>query len=179
MRESHGNLHRRAARFATAGFFGVLFWSRAAPALPPQGAREAADRMTARALVANAFARAAVKLRKPECRSVLSDFADAGGRRLSEILEERRMGAGEFLASLIFVDGRAAPLCQSGKVAAGANPGSIFIGVCKETFARVQADDPGLATNVVIHEMLHALGLGENPPTSEEITSQVVKRCGL
>jgi len=41
------------------------------------------------------------------------------------------------------------------------------------------AADPGFATNVVIHEMLHALGLGENPPTSEEITRQVVKRCGL
>ncbi len=50
--------------------------------------------------------------------------------------------------------------------------------VCKETFARVQADDPGLAANVVIHEMLHALGLGEDPPTSEEITRQVAKRCG-
>ena len=50
--------------------------------------------------------------------------------------------------------------------------------MCKETFARVQSDDPGLAANVVIHEMLHALGLGEAPltpnaPTSEEITRQV------
>jgi hypothetical protein len=50
--------------------------------------------------------------------------------------------------------------------------------VCKETFARVDAADPGFTANVVIHEMLDALGLGENPPTSEEITRQVVKRCG-
>jgi hypothetical protein len=109
---------------------------------------------------------------------VLSDFADAAGSRLSEILVERRMGADEFLSRLIFVDGRATTLCASGKAAAGANPGSIVIGVCKETFARVQADDPGLATVIVIHEMLHALGLAENPPTSEEITRQVARRCG-
>ncbi len=89
------------------------------------------------------------------------------------------MGANEFLSTLFFVDGRATPLCASGKAAAGANPGSIFIGVCKETFARVDAADPGLAANVVIHEMLHALGLGENPPSSEEISRQVGKRCGF
>ena len=59
-----------------------------------------------------------------------------------------------------------------------ANPGSLYIGLCKETFAHVEATDPGLATNVVIHEMLHALGLGEDPPTSEEITRQVARRRG-
>ncbi len=174
-----GLIRSRAARLAAAASFSVALCAPAVLAAPLQGGREAADRMPTRVLVAGASARAAAKLRRPECREVLSDFRDTGGRPLSEILEERRMGANEFLARLIFVDGRAAPLCASGKVAAGANPGSIFIGVCKETFARVQAADPGFATNVVIHEMLHALGLGENPPTSEEITRQVVKRCGL
>jgi hypothetical protein len=29
----------------------------------------------------------------------------------------------------------------------------------------------------VVHELLHSLGLGENPPTSREITAQVLKRC--
>jgi hypothetical protein len=31
---------------------------------------------------------------------------------------------------------------------------------------------------IVIHELLHALGLGENPPLSVEITGQVMRRCG-
>lgn len=144
----------------------------------PAGGRDAAQRMSARALVANASTRAAEKLRRPECREVLSDFGDAGGRRLSEVLERRGLGPDEFLASLVFVDGRAAPRCARGNVAAGANFGSPIVAVCKETFARIQADDPGLAANIVIHEMLHALGLGEDPPTSEEITRQVAKRCG-
>jgi hypothetical protein len=30
---------------------------------------------------------------------------------------------------------------------------------------------------MVIHEILHTLGLGENPPTSIEITQRVESRC--
>jgi hypothetical protein len=30
---------------------------------------------------------------------------------------------------------------------------------------------------VILHEMLHTLGLGEDPPTSQEITAQVVAAC--
>jgi len=30
---------------------------------------------------------------------------------------------------------------------------------------------------MVIHEVLHTLGLGENPPTSTEITLRVEGRC--
>lgn len=33
------------------------------------------------------------------------------------------------------------------------------------------------AEAIVIHEMLHSLGLGENPPTSDYITSRVMERC--
>jgi hypothetical protein len=31
--------------------------------------------------------------------------------------------------------------------------------------------------NALIHEMLHTLGLGENPPSSPEITKRVNERC--
>ena len=151
----------------------------ASPAFAAPGAwREAARRMSARVLVAAAQDRAAAKLRRPECQAVLFDFRDASGRPLADVLEGRGSGAGEFLARLVFVDGRAASRCAGGNVAAGANFGSPIVAVCKDTFARVQAEDPGLAANVLIHEMLHALGLGEDPPTSEEITRQVAKRCG-
>jgi predicted Zn-dependent protease with MMP-like domain len=175
MRE--GRSRRAAGRSAVTALAAAL----CAPAAfsAPAGAREAADRTPARVLVTGAAARAAAKLRRPECREVLSDFRDTAGRRLSEVVEERGLGVEEFFASLVFVDGRPTPLCQRGNVAAGANPGTVFVGVCKETFARVQAEDPGLAANVLIHEMLHALGLGEDDPaTSEEITRQVGKRCG-
>jgi hypothetical protein len=31
---------------------------------------------------------------------------------------------------------------------------------------------------ILIHELLHSLGLGENPPSSDYITSRVRARCG-
>jgi hypothetical protein len=38
--------------------------------------------------------------------------------------------------------------------------------------------DPSLAAALIIHEELHSLGLGEDPPTSKEITAKVIERCG-
>ena len=38
-------------------------------------------------------------------------------------------------------------------------------------------DDPTWAEVVVIHEALHTLGLGENPPSSAEISIRVAARC--
>ena len=35
-----------------------------------------------------------------------------------------------------------------------------------------------LARAVIIHEALHSLGLGENPPSSQAITARVLNRCG-
>jgi hypothetical protein len=32
--------------------------------------------------------------------------------------------------------------------------------------------------NALIHEMLHTLGLRENPPSSAEISRRVAERCG-
>jgi hypothetical protein len=32
---------------------------------------------------------------------------------------------------------------------------------------------------MVIHEMLHSLGLGEDPPSGREINLRVLMRCGL
>lgn len=134
--------------------------------------------MSTRALVAGTATVAAAKLRRPECSQVLSDFHEPAGRSLAEVLEERGTNAAEFLANLRFVDGGAVPRCAGGRVAAAANFGSPIVAVCKATFARVQYETPGLAANVLIHEMLHALGLGEDPPTSEEINRHVMRRCG-
>jgi hypothetical protein len=122
---------------------------------------------------------AIAKLRRPECRMVLSDFRDGEGRLLKDNLETLRMTAPEFFVSLRFVDGSHVALCRRGDSAAGANPGSTVIAVCTTTFVRVRRESPGLAADILIHEMLHALGLGEDPPTSEEITRQVGKRCGF
>jgi hypothetical protein len=119
------------------------------------------------------------RLRRSECLAVLSDFRDGQDHLLKENLESLRMTAPEFLMSLRFVDGSHVALCDRDNVAAVASPGTPVISICTTTFGRLRRDNPGLAANVLIHEMLHALGLGEDPPTSEEITRQVGYRCGF
>jgi chorismate mutase len=56
-------------------------------------------------------------------------------------------------------------------------PGSRVVAVCGRRFT-----NPSLSHEaremIIIHELLHALGLGENPPTIEAITRQVTERCG-
>jgi hypothetical protein len=129
--------------------------------------------------VSGAARNAMTKLGRPQCLAVLSDFRDGRGRLLGENLESLRMTAPEFFARLTFVDGSKVALCGRPEAAAGTNPGQSVIAVCAATFAVVSRKEPGIAANVLIHEMLHALGLGEDPPTSEEITRQVGRRCGF
>ena len=170
-----GAVGRRTARgFGSAlSAAGLLFAATAVAGPHPDP-----DRVSARDLAAPAIRVAFEKLERRGCRELLEDFRDAAGRRLAENLESTGMTPGEFLATLAFRDGRAVPRCASGRVAAGANFGSRIVAICKGTFARAQAEDRGHAANLLIHEMLHALGLGEDPPTSEEITRQVARRCG-
>jgi hypothetical protein len=54
------------------------------------------------------------------------------------------------------------------------HPGAQVIRVCGRQF---RDHDSESATIIVIHEFLHTLGLGENPPTSQEITARVAARC--
>jgi len=57
-----------------------------------------------------------------------------------------------------------------------ATPGRALIYVCPR-FAAFQIGNPRLSAAVIIHESLHALGLGENPPSSDEINRRVERRC--
>ena len=171
------------ARFTSVLAFSLLFFD--APSadgetppglqLPPRGAL---------AIYLPGPAKLALdKLEKPECQAVLLDFRDADGRLLKEDLDATGMTPPKFFASLRFVDGSHASLCDRPRVAAGANPGTPVVAICMRTFGRMRFEDPTLAADVLIHEMLHALGLPEAPltpdaPTSEEITRQVVRRCG-
>ena len=48
---------------------------------------------------------------------------------------------------------------------------------CESARAASRGAWRGALEATLIHEALHTLGLGENPPTSREITSRVVSRC--
>jgi hypothetical protein len=49
--------------------------------------------------------------------------------------------------------------------------------VCVDELKRIWQKDKQYTTAALIHEMLHSLGLGENPPSSNEITARVLQMC--
>jgi anti-sigma-K factor RskA len=128
------------------------------------------------ASVARAREAAAGRLQDPECRRVFSDFRDAHGRTIEDKLQAWAVDPAEYVRSLPFVDGLGESRCHAGKVVLAATVNVPRVFVCSG-FTRLQRDDPGLATSLVIHEVLHTLGLGENPPSSAEITERVEARC--
>jgi hypothetical protein len=128
------------------------------------------------AAVALAREGAARRLEDPECRRVLSDFHDAHGRTLEKNLEAWAMAPAEYVRILPFVDGFRESRCRADGVMLVSVPNVPRVTVCPG-FARLQRYEPRLAKSLVIHEMLHTLGLGENPPTSAEITKRVEARC--
>jgi hypothetical protein len=56
-------------------------------------------------------------------------------------------------------------------------PGYSVIYVCSRHFARKYLQNQFYAEVILIHEMLHAAGLGENPPTSDQISRAAKARC--
>lgn len=137
------------------------------------------------AALERARAGAARRLERPECRKVLTDFTDAEGRPLLANLEPWGQSPSDYLRQAItFRDGSQLPGCGKRNVQLVTVPGQPPVFVCPAQganpggrFARIQVEKPTLAEVMVIHEMLHTLGLGENPPTTFEITEQVMARC--
>ena len=123
--------------------------------------------------------RAARRFGSPACALVLEDFPDERtGRRLAESLTAYGQTANEYLGSLAYRLGPAAGPCDNPQIDAYTSPGSRTIFICREQFLRRQRSSEGFAANILIHETLHSLGLGENPPTPSEITARVDARCG-
>jgi hypothetical protein len=129
----------------------------------------------AAAAVRRAMPRVRQRLADPDCRKVLSDFADARGSRLHTVLEARGLTPEDHLGKILFYDGSDLETCRTRKVLAVTSPGGHIVQVCGRRLRRLPA--AGVET-VILHEMLHTLGLGEDPPTSAAITAQVAFRCG-
>jgi hypothetical protein len=126
--------------------------------------------------VQGSVAGAAARLSRSSCQEVLADFADESGDSLRTRLLARRSSPAEAFTTLRFVDGRTATQCSAGNTLAFAQPGSPVIHVCGQQFVKRSMRNRTTAEIIVIHEFLHTIGLGENPPTSEAITAQVARR---
>lgn len=130
------------------------------------------------AAVERALAGATLRLASPECRRIFTDFRDASGAPLQERLDRMGLAAPDYLSLIVFADGHGHRACHGSDTMAITAPGSRVVRVCGPRFSQAHARSPERAELVVLHEVLHTLGLGENPPDSLEITRRVAYRCG-
>jgi hypothetical protein len=114
------------------------------------------------------------RLGHPECQAVLADFESVNGGRLDLVLRATGRTAQEQLDLLVLESGLGRYGCSRGQLAF-TRVGSPVVSICLWPFTLLPRREQEA---VLIHEMLHSLGLGENPPESAAITAQVLRRCG-
>jgi hypothetical protein len=112
------------------------------------------------------------------CQAVLSEFHDQHGRPLTEKLGTLGVDIQTYLRLVHFRDGSSDPQCRSGGTLAYTAAGSRVVWVCGPAFVKQWNVNREVTKAAVLHETLHSLGLGENPPTSREITWRVMVLCG-
>jgi hypothetical protein len=115
---------------------------------------------------------------------VLAEFTDGHGQTLDRRLEAWDMSAADYVRALPFHDGTGMQHCDQAHVVLVTIPGLPAVYLCPRhsgdafsLFSQTETQHPSLAKAMVIHEMLHTLGLGENPPSTLKITERVQKRC--
>ncbi len=134
------------------------------------------DRATTRALEP-ALVEAWKQLSEAGCQALLTEFTDQRGHALVENIPKDAGSLQNYLARIVFVDGRETKSCAKGALAV-TEPGSRVVRVCGSRLVWTWQQNSRHVVAALIHEALHTLGLGENPPSSDEITSRVLKRCG-
>ncbi len=129
--------------------------------------------------VAEIVARAARRFEGPGCSGLLLAFDDVRtGRPLAETLRASGRTAGEHFASIRFYSGDERVQCRWRETWAWAAVGSDAVFVCRSRFTDLAKKSEKAAANILVHEALHTLGLGENPPSSREVTAAVHEHCG-
>ena len=172
--------HAAAVGLASAVLF--LFPVSAAPA--QEGSKTFAAALTLHPprldpVVTAAVLEAHRRLEESRCRELFRDFEDAAGRTPQENLDAIGLTGQSYLGWLWFVDGSGQSRCGESEVLAFTVPGSRVIYYCGDRFRRqVSRRGLGVLAVAILHEELHSLGVGENPPSSLEITRRVEFRCG-
>jgi hypothetical protein len=127
--------------------------------------------------VRRAIEGALLRLQEPGCQQVFSDFSDLAGRPLQANLDALGVTPEAYVGLLLFYDGSSQRRCASGQILGGTVPGSRVIYVCPVRFFETDRQDKRATEVFIIHETLHSLGLGENPPAPIEIDWGVMGRC--
>ena len=112
-----------------------------------------------------------------QCARLFSEFHDLNGQSLDEKLRQLQSTPGDYLRLVYFQDGERHRTCQRDGILAFTEVGSRVVYVCGRDFARAWNREPREILATLIHEMLHSLGLGENPPTPRDISYRVQQLC--
>jgi hypothetical protein len=156
----------------------LLFLTLGCPALAADDAENLTGRLLhltfdERKTIRLALHVALARLKSPACAAIFQEFSLPDGRTAQSELDRLRIGPRELLGRLVFADGSRASVCRNGRAFLFTTPGSSLIRMCPD-FLRLNASDSAV---LIIHESLHTLGLGENPPASHVVTSRVEQAC--
>jgi hypothetical protein len=130
----------------------------------------------ARAAAIAALESASVRLTDGDCRKVLTDFENQSGQTLADHLSSLEVDIQTYVRMVTFIDDSRHRVCEKGGLFF-TSPGSRVVRVCVDQL-KLMKSRPHHLVALFIHEVLHSLGLGESPPSSEAITARVIARCG-
>ena len=162
---------------AAAGVVACSASENGAPPIPEAWSNVRIRHRQTAVAVASALGGAWRRLGQERCRELLSDFDDATGQPLQQILDGLGQTSQEYLGSILFYDGSKRPACAREGVAATTSPHGRVVFICPNTFRALQKSNRLGAEVIIIHEMLHSLGLGEDPPSSWQISHAVYRQC--
>lgn len=155
----------------------LAFWSAGSAAAFEPGESPRVD-PTLGPLVEAAVAEAARRLDEQPCALILSEFVDdRTGLSLAQSLAATGRTASEHVRSLWFSRSTGLRRFAGQRIFAFTTPSSPVVYLCREELSRV-VTKRRLLTAIVIHEVLHTLGLGNDLPSSASITHRVMSVCG-
>ena len=118
----------------------------------------------ARRVTIQALEAAFERLDSEQCRQILTDFPEQD-HLLTDTLFVLAVDIRTYLTMLVFIDDSRNRYCVSGVIAFTV-PGSRVVRVCVDELKATWTRNPEHTIASFIHEVLHTLGLGENPPSS-------------
>jgi hypothetical protein len=120
---------------------------------------------------------ASVWLARPQCQSLFLEFKDERQLPLTAKLGELKTDPQGYLRLALFLDGAQSRTCKRDGILAFTAQGSRVIYLCGGDFERAWRRDNREVQVAIIHEVLHSLGLGENPPAPRDISHRVQQLC--